>query len=82
MLLQADTFESVYKSAEPDMSLGVLPMSHNYGLIIVSHFSVYRGDGVILLPEFDLHNTLRVIEEYRIQRLWMVGKLVSSNKLD
>ncbi|KAL6903106.1 hypothetical protein GGI43DRAFT_333142 [Trichoderma evansii] len=78
MLLQAYTFESVYKSVEPDMSLGVLPISHNYGLIVVSHFSIYRGDGVVLLPDFDLNTTLRVIEEYRIQRLWMVPAMIGA----
>ena len=73
-VLQVSTFESTHKSVEPEMCLGVLPMSHNFALVIVSHFSLYRGDGVVVLPGFDLLDTLRAIQDYRLGRLWMVSE--------
>lgn len=54
------------------MCLGVLPISHNFGLIGVCHLSIYRGDGVVILPNFDLQEMLRVTQEFKLNRLWMV----------
>jgi hypothetical protein len=56
------------------MALGILPISHNFGLVGISLLSHYRGDGVILLPGFDLQDTLQAIQDYRIGRLNMVNK--------
>lgn len=56
------------------MALGVLPMSHNLGLIGAGQLSLYRGDGVVLLPGFDLQDSLQAIQDYKIGRLWMVNE--------
>lgn len=55
--------------------LGLLPMSHIYSLIVVCHVSIYRGDGVILLPRFEFSTYLKTIQEYRIATLYLVGLL-------
>lgn len=57
------------------MSLGVLPLSHNFALIAVSQLSVYRGDGVIIMPRFDLLEVLQAIDKFRLGRLWLVRKI-------
>lgn len=72
-ILQFNIFESGYKDKEPEMVLGVLPQSHAFALIGTSHMSIHRGDGVVVLQRFDIHDTLRAIEEFRIGRLWMVS---------
>ncbi len=45
-----------------DVALGLLPMSHIYGLVVVSLATTYRGDEVIVLPRFELHSFLKAIQ--------------------
>lgn len=54
--------------------LGLLPMSHIYGLVVISHASVYRGDGVIVLPKFEFASTLQAIQDYKINSLFLVSE--------
>lgn len=56
--------------------LGLLPMSHIYALVLITHSHVYRGDSVIVLPRFEFASFLRAIEEYRIERLYLVPPIV------
>ena len=57
--LQIFTHESVNRAnvarrnmvqSYTENALGLLPMSHIYGLIVISHVGPYRGDGVIVMP--------------------------------
>jgi acyl-CoA synthetase (AMP-forming)/AMP-acid ligase II len=52
--------------------LGLLPMSHIYGLVVICHASVYRGDGVVVLPKFEFASTLQAIQDYKINSLFLV----------
>lgn len=56
--------------------LGLLPMSHIYGLVVICHASVYRGDGVIVLPKFDFPTTLQAIQDYKISTLFLVPPII------
>lgn len=56
--------------------LGLLPMSHIYGLIVISHVGPYRGDGVIVLPKYDFKQLLKVIEDYKIAMLYLVPPMI------
>lgn len=56
--------------------LGLLPMSHIYGLVVICHASVYRGDGVIVLPKFDFTTTLQSIQDYKINTLFLVPPII------
>jgi acyl-CoA synthetase (AMP-forming)/AMP-acid ligase II len=60
------------QSAYTENVLGLLPMSHIYGLVVISHATVYRGDGVIVLPKFDFETTLQAIQDYKINALFLV----------
>ncbi|KAH6995492.1 hypothetical protein BKA56DRAFT_694619 [Ilyonectria sp. MPI-CAGE-AT-0026] len=77
-IMQAYTSDATYKNPEPELCLGVLPTSHNLGLVGVSMLSIYRGDGVVVLPRFDLEETLKTIHDYRIGRLWMVPPMIAA----
>ena len=47
------------------MTLRLLPQSYNYGLVVISYATVYRGDGVIIiLPRFELQSYLEAIQKY------------------
>jgi ribosome assembly protein SQT1 len=56
-----------------EIVLGLLPMSHIYGLVVISHASVFRGDGVIVLPKFEFTTTLQAIQDYKINSLFLVS---------
>ncbi len=63
--------------------LGLVPMSHIYGLVVICHASVFRGDGVIVLPKFEFTATLQAIQDYKINSLFLVclGILGDERKL-
>jgi len=58
------------------VSLGLLPMSHIYALVVVTHGSTYRGDEVVVLPRFDLHTFLGSIQRFKIQHMCLVPPVV------
>lgn len=74
--MQLTTFESNYKNSKLDSSLGVLPMSHSYALIVTGHASVYRGYNLVVMPGFDLVDVLEAVQKYRIDTLWMVPPMI------
>lgn len=63
---------------ETQTALGLLPFSHIYGLVVIAHSSVWRGDGVIVLPKFDLTEYLQAIERFKINYLPLVSVLFAS----
>jgi len=55
-----------------EVALGLLPMSHIYGLVVVALASTFRGDEIIILPKFELQSYLSAIQTYKIQMLYLV----------
>lgn len=72
-IIQRATYESTYRGTDPEMCLCGLPQSHAYALIVITHASLYRGDGVVVLQGFDLQETLQTIQDCRLERLWLVS---------
>ena len=76
-VLQIGTMESPTRSNRPgygtEVCLGLLPLSHIYGLVVIAQASTYRGDGVIMLPKFDLASFLNAIQTYKIETLYLVS---------
>lgn len=58
---------------EFEVSLGLLPQSHIYALVYISHAGPYRGDGVVILPRFDLNSFLDAIQRFKIATLVLVS---------
>lgn len=54
-------------------TLGLLPFSHIYGLVVIAHGSPYRGDEVVVLPKFEMTTFLSAIEKFRINHLYLVS---------
>ena len=74
-VLSFTTYESYnmkMKGMTTQITLGLLPLSHIYGLVAVAHCSTYRGDAVIILPRFEFNSYLNAIERFRIERLLVV----------
>lgn len=57
-------------------TLGLLPMSHIYGLIVIAHSGPYRGDGVVVLPKYDFKLLLSSIQDYKINMLFLVPPMI------
>ena len=54
----------------------MLPFFHIYGLVVLMNIPLYRGATVVTMPRFDLAEFLRVIQDYRITRAWVVPPIV------
>lgn len=77
-VLQMSTFEKPVREQRPaakrtEVGLGLLPLSHIYGLVVIAQTGTYRGDEVIILPKFELQSYLSAIQKYRIESLYVVG---------
>lgn len=55
--------------------LGLLPFSHIYGLVVVAHGNVWRGDEVVVLPKFEMPSFLQAIERFKLNHLYLVCQL-------
>lgn len=56
-------------------ALGLLPFSHIYGLVVIAHGNVWRGDEVVVLPKFDMSTFLAAIERFKLNHLYLVSRL-------
>ena len=59
-----------------DHPAGLLPFSHIYGLIVLTHAGTYRGDSVIVLPRYDFTKMLEAIQQYKINMLYLVPPMI------
>ncbi|KAF2085447.1 acetyl-CoA synthetase-like protein [Saccharata proteae CBS 121410] len=59
-----------------DTLLGLLPMSHIYGLVVVCLVSAYRGDRVVVLPKFEMKPYLNSIQQFKINTLYLVPPII------
>ncbi|KIW00540.1 uncharacterized protein PV09_07895 [Verruconis gallopava] len=57
-------------------ALGVLPMSHIYGLVVTSHVSCWRGDGVVVLPKFEFNMLMKAVQDYKANTLYLVPPII------
>ncbi|KAJ5220197.1 NRPS-like protein biosynthetic cluster [Penicillium chermesinum] len=76
-VIQSATFESRQKNGSTEIALGFLPLSHSYGLIL-AHLTVWRGDTYILQASFDMQAALGAIQQYKIERLYLVPPIISA----
>ncbi|KDQ21321.1 hypothetical protein BOTBODRAFT_40152 [Botryobasidium botryosum FD-172 SS1] len=80
-VLQAATFNRVNDDTVPndlrryipgDVSLGVLPLFHIYGMIINLHFTLFCAMSIVITPKFAFEEMLKSIVRYRITHLYLV----------
>ncbi|KAK2001108.1 AMP-binding enzyme [Colletotrichum falcatum] len=78
-VLQFTTYETVPRKElgiKTQTVLGLLPFSHIYGLVVIAHCGTWRGDGIIVLPKFELKQLLEVVQRHRINCLPVVPPIV------
>ena len=59
-----------------ESAIAVLPFFHIYGLVVIMNIPLYRGATVVTMPRFELAEFLRLIQDYRITRAWVVPPIV------
>lgn len=81
-VLQTVAYEKNYRDSlkEPgskydmtEVTLGLLPQSHIYALILICHATTYRGDQVINVPKFEMQQLLTCIAKFKINMLSLVS---------
>ncbi|MFJ6380883.1 4-coumarate--CoA ligase family protein [Kitasatospora sp. NPDC092039] len=61
--------DALYRPAEGERVLAVLPFFHIYGLAALLNQPLRCGATVVVLPRFDLEQFCRTIQEHRVQAL-------------
>ncbi|KAJ4259697.1 hypothetical protein NW762_007628 [Fusarium torreyae] len=61
---------------DTQVQLGLLPLSHIYGLVPVAHYGIYNGDDTIVLPRFELKSLLSAIQRFKIQQMALVPPIL------
>ena len=51
---------------ESDVTLGVLPFFHIYGMVVIMNMGLYVGNTVVTMPRFDLDQCLGIMQKYRV----------------
>ncbi|KAI8716934.1 hypothetical protein NCS52_00988000 [Fusarium sp. LHS14.1] len=78
-ILQTHTFDSVARKAfgvDNQAMLGLLPFSHVFGLMLITHLGTFRGDEIIVLPRYTFLTFLKAVSKYRIRQLSIVPPIV------
>ncbi len=70
------SFEDRWDDWERDRVIAALPFFHIYGLVIIMNLTLYTGGTVVTVPRFELGDFLRVVQDYRITRLYVVPPIV------
>lgn len=82
-VLQLEAFERPQRKQvgsqvlKTEVGLGLLPLSHIYGLVVIAQAGTYRGDEVIILPKFEMTSYLAAIQKYKINTLYIVRSITT-----
>jgi acyl-CoA synthetase (AMP-forming)/AMP-acid ligase II len=61
---------------EGERLVAVLPFFHIYGLVVLMAAALLRGSTLVTMPRFDLEEFLRILQEHRITRAFLVPPIV------
>ncbi|KAF5689291.1 phenylacetyl ligase [Fusarium circinatum] len=78
-IIQTCTFDSVSRKVDgidTQVMLGVLPFSHVFGLMLITHLGTYRGDEIIVMPRFEFEPFLAAVSRFQIHQLPIVPPIV------
>ena len=79
--IQVSTFDKsgrdrTYGAGHTQNALGLLPFSHIYGLVVTIHAALFLGDGLIVLPKFEMESFLGALQKYKISVLYLVPPII------
>ncbi|KAK7425297.1 hypothetical protein QQZ08_008194 [Neonectria magnoliae] len=61
---------------ETQVTLGLLPFSHIYGLVVCGLYALLTGDELVVLPRFELKSFLEAIQKFRIEQMAVVPPIL------
>ncbi|KAJ5148690.1 hypothetical protein N7448_000268 [Penicillium atrosanguineum] len=67
---------AAFEKTPPEVTLGLLPQSHIYALVVICHSGPYRGDQIVVLPKFELKSYLTSIQKFKISCLMLVPPII------
>ncbi|KAI8646262.1 hypothetical protein BD408DRAFT_410456 [Parasitella parasitica] len=65
-VLQYFTLDRAFINADKDTVLGVLPFYHMFALSVLLHSMLYMGIPLYVMPQFDLAQFCKVVQEHKI----------------
>ena len=65
-----------YRVSERERLIAVLPFFHIYGLVVIMNVPLPLGATIVTMPRFELAEFLRVIQDYRITRAFVVPPII------
>ncbi len=68
--------ESLDQLSSADVTLGLLPFYHIYGMTVIMSISLYLGMTVITMPRFDLEQFLTLIQDHGATSIYVVPPIV------
>ncbi|KAI5458989.1 hypothetical protein BGZ63DRAFT_490846 [Mariannaea sp. PMI_226] len=78
-VLQKTVYDSVGRKAQglaTQVMVGVLPFSHIYGLVAVTHVGTFRGDEIVVLPRFEFKSFLSAVARFKIEQISVVPPIL------
>ncbi len=72
-LAQSEHFVAV---GESDVVIAVLPFFHIYGMQVLMNGVLYNGATTVTMPMFDLAEFLRIIQDHKVTRLYIVPPII------
>jgi acyl-CoA synthetase (AMP-forming)/AMP-acid ligase II len=69
-------FASRHHLSEQDRVIAVLPFFHIYGQVVIMNNGLYRGATSVTMPKFELEPFLKLLQEHRITRAYLVPPIV------
>ena len=61
---------------EADTLIGVLPLFHIYGLVVVLNMGLYQGSTIVTVPRFELEPFLQLLQEHGVTLAHLVPPIV------
>jgi acyl-CoA synthetase (AMP-forming)/AMP-acid ligase II len=61
---------------ESDVVIAVLPFFHIYGLSVLLNMMLHHGCTLVTLPRFELEEFLRVLQDHKVSRAYLVPPIV------
>jgi acyl-CoA synthetase (AMP-forming)/AMP-acid ligase II len=61
---------------EGERLIGVLPFFHIYGMVVILNMGLFSGATIVTMPRFELEQFLLVMQDYAIERAYIVPPIV------
>jgi len=64
------------QSTRDDVSIGLLPFYHIYGMAIIMSIALHHGMTIVTMPRFDLAQFLELMQKYKVTGAYVVPPIV------